>query len=256
MFQVLSSDAVKCSTMLKKNHPFELGMCVSTDSIYITCLHLWPQSPPMHTDPHPLLWAHPQSTMTKGKSWVQDIRPPLAARVCPAQCFLQRTAVWDKPRLLSAHYRPDQGGWGHHQCMHLPGWSWGGRGGSCAWQRRGDRVASQLGRHDLHSILWSLYVVFLSSTMCDWYFPTLKLNHMTQILNNGYGCWRSKKSEEGQTQAERTIQKSVGALLPSLKLTEIQRVLITDYFDVNPVLRNRIHPNVWLYFDRWTPSLY
>lgn len=66
---------------------------------------------PMHR-PTPQQRAHPQSTVTKGKSWVQNIRPPLAASMCPAQCFLQRTALWAKPSLLSACYRQDLDGWG------------------------------------------------------------------------------------------------------------------------------------------------
>lgn len=80
-----------------KNHSLELWVCViaHTHNLFTPPA---PVPTPAHR-PTPMQRAHPQSTVTKGKSWVQDIRLPLAARVCPAQCFLQIAAVWAKPPL-------------------------------------------------------------------------------------------------------------------------------------------------------------
>lgn len=103
---------------------------------WTTCLRpgLWPT--PLAHRPTPQQRAHPQSTVTKGKSWAQDMRLPLAARERRAQCFLQIAAVWAKPTPPSALYRWDPDSWGHHQCIQYPGWSWGlalGKVGVTVW---------------------------------------------------------------------------------------------------------------------------
>lgn len=128
MHQAVCPDATRQTQNpagLQKSIIWAVHMCVSNDSTYAACLHPQPQSPTHARRPTRQWRAHPQSTVTKGKSWAQDIRPPLAARVRPAQSFLQSTAVWAKPPLLSAHYRRDLGGWGRHQQMQWPEWSWG-----------------------------------------------------------------------------------------------------------------------------------
>lgn len=104
-----------------------------------------PASIPVYR-PTPQQRAHPQSTVTKGKSWVQNIRPPLAASMCPAQCFLQRTALWAKPSLLSACYRQDLDGWGQ------------------PLEHAATRVeSSQLGGHDHSSVFTSPTTVSYSN---------------------------------------------------------------------------------------------
>ncbi len=87
---------------LQKSLIWTVCMCVSTDSKHTRIHNLFTPLAPVPTPAHrptPQHRAHPQSTVTKGKSWAQDIRLPLAARVCPAQCFLQIAAVWAKPPL-------------------------------------------------------------------------------------------------------------------------------------------------------------
>lgn len=154
-------------------------MCASSDSTHNLFTPPAPVPTPAHR-PTPQQRAHPQSTMTKGKSWAQDIRLPLAARVCPAQSFLQIAAVWAKPPLclltidgtwvggviISA--RSDQGGVGG-LCLVKLVWLYSFTAG---WT-------------------WSLFFFsffFSQHNECVWLiFPTLKLNHMTPIPGNGGG---------------------------------------------------------------------
>lgn len=93
--------------LTRKTWLYNTRVCVNTQRTHTHPYNLFtPPSPSRHPTtttpvhrPTSQQRAHPQSTVTKGKSWVEDIRPPLAARVGPVQCFLQRTAVWAKPPL-------------------------------------------------------------------------------------------------------------------------------------------------------------